>query len=247
MPTSTHISPPTISYAHIVRALSPNRLAAYSKTYDHDSVDAIARYLWNMALGAALTPVLHLVEVTFRNALYEAGRQTTAKATFRNGIVPCWLDAKPSLLLPAEERSVAEAITRLGRNPARHTSGHLIGQLGFGFWVRLCQRPYEHGNKSGPQLWPTAIHRFPHVPKKERSRPCIHDAFSELRDYRNNVAHHQPIWDRKPLEMHGRSVEVLGWMNQHLASLVRARSPFEAVFHAGHQAFRQEAEQALII
>jgi len=110
-----------------------------------------------MALAAAVTPVLHLVEVAFRNALYAAGVEATATRRLRWRTVNCWLDAIPSLLEPREERDVAEAVQRLGKSSRRHSPGHLVGQLGFGFWLRLCNRPYEHGRASGPQLWPAAV------------------------------------------------------------------------------------------
>jgi hypothetical protein len=143
----------SVTYAAVCRGLSKERFAGYSLTTDSDSVDAVARYVWNMALCSALWPALHLVEVAFRNAIYAAGVEATAHRRLVTHTVPCWLDAQPSLLQRAEERDVSEAIMRLGAR-RRHTPGHLVGQLGFGFWVRLCQRPYEQGNTSGPQLWP---------------------------------------------------------------------------------------------
>lgn len=160
MPSTIPIVPPAVSYRSLVRSLSRERFQAYSLESDKDAVDAAARYLWNMALGAAITPVLHLVEVAFRNAIYEAGCEATAHRQLRTGTVPCWLDAVPTLLEPREAADVATAIRRLGTNPRRHTSGHLVGQLGVGFWTGLCERPYEHGRPSGPQLWPKAIKRF---------------------------------------------------------------------------------------
>ena len=39
---------------------------------DIDELDAIARYVWNMAVCGHLYPVLHAVEITFRNQLHNA-------------------------------------------------------------------------------------------------------------------------------------------------------------------------------
>lgn len=243
MPAIIPSATPALSYRDLVRSLSRERFQAYSLESDKDSVDAAARYLWNMALGAAITPVLHLVEVAFRNAIYEVGCEATAHRHLKAGTIPCWLDAVPTLLEPREAADVATAIRRLGTNPRRHTAGHLVGQLGFGFWTTLCERPYEHGRTSGPQLWPKAIKRFQHAPKTDRHRAGIRRALVEIRDYRNLVAHHQPIWDRNPVRWHARAVEVLGWMNPDLAAVARHLSPLEAVSNAGPAAFRADAER----
>ena len=42
----------------------------------------------------------------------------------------------------------------------KRTAGHLVAQLTFGFWVRLGNAPYDHGNSLGPGLWPYAASRF---------------------------------------------------------------------------------------
>ena len=227
----------TITHAAVCRSLSRERLAGYSLVTDSDSVDAVARYVWNMALCSAVAPMLHLVEVAFRNAIYSAGVETTAGLFRATGRVPCWLDARPALLQPSEARDVQEAIKRLGM-PRRLTPGHLVGQLGFGFWVRLCQRPYEQGNTGGPRLWPRALNRFPQIPRTSRTRIDVLNAAIEVRDFRNSVAHHQPIWDRKPLQAHARAFELLHWLNPTLAGVASHASRLEAIYNAGPAAYR---------
>jgi hypothetical protein len=236
----------TITYAAVCRSLSKERLAAYSLTTDSDSVDGVARYLWNMALCSAITPALHLAEVAFRNAIYSAGVETTANRNLSTWTVPCWLDAVPSLLQRAEERDIAEAIIRLGSR-RRHTPGHLVGQVGFGFWVRLCQRPYEQGNTKGPQLWPTALKRFPGLPRALRARTHVWKAASEIRDFRNLVAHHHPIWDRQPVAAHRRALDLLRWLNPTLAAVTEQASRAEAVYYSGPNAYRAFAASVLTI
>jgi hypothetical protein len=211
---------------------------------DSDSVDAIARYVWNMALCSAVLPTLHLVEVAFRNAIYSAGVESTGGRALVTRRVPCWLDAAPSVLQAAEQRDVSEAISRLG-DRRRHTPGHLVGQLGLGFWVRLCQRPYEQGNAKGPQLWPTALKRFPGVPRSSRTRTDVFRTAAEVRDFRNLVAHHQPIWDRQPVAAHERVLELLRWLNPSLAAVTANASKFASVHDAGPGAYRDFAASTL--
>jgi hypothetical protein len=233
-----------VSYASLCRSLSKERIEAYAQDTDADVADSVARYQWNMALAAAVTPVLHLVEVAFRNALYDAGAQTTDGRVRGTRHVASWLDAVPTMLEPAEERDVNEAIVRLG-STRRRTAGHLVGQLNFGFWVRLCNRPYEQGRQAGPRLWPTAARSFPGCPRPLRNRTDIRNAFAEIRDFRNLVAHYQPIWDRDPLASHRRALELLGWMNPSLAAVADEQSSVKTVFDAGPGMYREVSVRAL--
>ena len=81
----------TLPYQSLFLSLSHARVAAYSAATDSDSTDAIARYLWNMALAAALQPLLHMAEVAFRNALFDVGQQTTSGRNLTFRTVACWL------------------------------------------------------------------------------------------------------------------------------------------------------------
>jgi hypothetical protein len=238
---------PTVSYSLLFRALSKPRVSAYSLESDTDSVDAVARYVWNIAVCAAMLPVLHLVEVSFRNALYETGVETTAGRVSATRTIPCWLDAVPSLLQPSEARDVAQAIRQLGTRRRRLTPGHLVGHLGFGFWVRLGHRPYEHGWSAGPRLWPHATKRFAFCPRRERNRADIQSAFAQVRDFRNLLAHHQPVWDLRPVEVHARALELLGWMNPRLAGVAAYDSSLPRVYDAGPEGYRKMMGAAMRI
>jgi hypothetical protein len=199
-----------------------------------------------MALSAAFGPILHTLEVAFRNALFEIGNEATAGRTVRTRAVNSWLDATPSMLGTREERDVIDAVVRLGKSRRRLTPGHLVGQLGFGFWVRLCDSPYEQGNAAGPGLWPLATKRFPGCPRTERTRATIRAAFSQIRDFRNDIAHHQPIWDKRILETHQRAIDLLTWMNPRLGAVSGNLSEVRQVFEGGPQPWRRIAEASFV-
>jgi hypothetical protein len=78
-----------------------------------------------------------------------------------------------------------------------------------------------------------------------RNRTDIGRAFGEVRDFRNLVAHHQPIWDRHPVQSLERALELLHWMNPSLAAVTGGQCTLEAIFDAGHTAFRAESAQFL--
>lgn len=234
---------PVVSLSALKKALSEERLRAYSSPEDRDELDAVARYLWNGALASAMLPVLHALEVTFRNNLFGASLRIVDDKGLRFREVKCWLDAAPSLLYEKEAESVEEAkqLLRKGRKPL--TPGRLISKLSFGFWVSLCRSPYEQGRASGPALWPKLTQLgFPFLPKEHRSRSKILTRFDEFRDLRNRVFHHEPIWDRNLDRAYSRAVDTLSWLNQGVAQAVGEISTVEATVAKGPAGYRQEAE-----
>jgi hypothetical protein len=244
---STQAPAPLIAFKTAAFSLSHERLAAYSLDSDIDSGDAAARYLWNMALANALQSVLHVTEIAFRNALFIAGAEAAARAgalTF--GTIPCWLDAVPTLLQTKEAEDVAVVVRDLSRKPKRCTPGHLVSRMSFGFWVRLCQRPYEHGNVFGPKLWPYAItRRFANAPKAMRNREAVFRRADRIRDTRNMVAHHQPLWDADPVGRSNEALELIAWMNPNLARAVAQAASVDSVYAAGPRAYRALGEHLI--
>ncbi len=86
----------------------------------------MARYIWNLALGAAMQPILHVLEVTFRNHIYYNSVKFIDESKLKFRDVDCWLDADPTLLEDKELRAVAEAKETLLRTKKPLTPGRLI-------------------------------------------------------------------------------------------------------------------------
>ena len=232
-----------LSIGSLRNALSAERLSAYAMPEDADEVDSVARYLWNLALSSALQPALHTLEVTVRNHLFTVARGIVDETTLTFNTIPCWLDAQPSLLAPRERETVEKAKEKLRIRKRGVTPGRLVSVLGFGFWVSLCKRPYEQGRAGGPGLWPKLATRgFPHLAKTQRTRSQIFHALDPLRDLRNRVSHHEPVWDRKVRRSHQDLLDVIAWINIDLAATLDAHSPLPAVLGKGAAGFRSQAE-----
>ena len=223
---------PILPYSELQKVISTPRLAAYSREDDSDSSDAVARYMWNMALIASLWPAVHVLEVAVRNALFEVGERV-AKYTSREP-VRCWLTA--GVLEVNEEEEVQKALGRLG--PGRRTPGHLVAELTFGFWVRMCNRPYEHGRTGGPRLWPEAAKRFHGCPRVRRNREDIRTSLEEAAELRNRMAHHHPLWDRRPDKRLNELVGMIAWISSPMADAVKATSLTKQLLDGGHTPFR---------
>ena len=228
------------------KALSPTRLGGY---YDRDAgdgdVQALARYLWNMALQAALSPVLHTAEVTIRNAVFEAAAKVADTRGRPFNDIRCWLDTRPSLLYRNEQEAVEQAKKRLRERRTSMTPGHLVATLSFGFWVNLLNASYEQGRASGPALWPAALNAFHNVPKAERTRGDLRRRFDAVRSFRNRVMHHEPVWDQDPAADYAHILETLRYLNPGVERAAVLLCPFPAVLQGGEQAFREAAEQLI--
>jgi hypothetical protein len=237
---------PLISLAALERAFSPERLKAYRDPADHDAADGVARYLWNLALVGAMQPVLHALEVTFRNEISRAASRLTAQRGYAFDRIPSWLDAKPTMLLEHERKKVERAKDQLGPDPRSWTEGHLIAKLDFGFWVALCRDPYSDWRADGPRLWPRTLDSsFRWRPAEVTTPGQLLHRFGPISRFRNRVAHHEPIWDRDYLRMHDYVIESLSWMSPKLAEAVGVLSAAPDVFRAGPMAYRAVAERLI--
>jgi hypothetical protein len=238
-----------VSLIALCKALSPDRLGAYSLNSDSDSLDAIARYLWNGSLCIDFHASLHVLEVVLRNNLYRASQKHVKTKNRPLGTFKCWLTASPSLLYEREALHVQEAVARVRekyRNDKYHTPGRLIAKLGLGFWTSLCRAPYDHSRHDGPQLWPALLQPvFSHLPREHRTRSAVSAHLEEIRDFRNRIAHHEPIWDWDVLSMHNKIITAIAWMYPDVAGGVRILSEVEITYKKTHSYYRQFAARLL--
>jgi hypothetical protein len=232
--------------AALERSFSRQRLQAYRLPEDRDERDGIARYAWNLALAAALQPALHTLEIAFRNEMARAAAKLTAGRVVSYDRIGSWLDARPTMLLPHEAGKVERSKAQLGTDPRSQTEGHLIAKLDFGFWVALCRAAYDDARAAGPRLWPRALGiAFQRRPASVSTRGDIHQRFDRIREFRNRVAHHEPIWDRGYLEQHELVIDSIGWMSPKLADATATLSPAPALYRSGLSAYRSLADRLL--
>lgn len=247
--------PPILSLSTLQRAFSQQRIESYRHAADRDEVDTVARYLWNMALCCSLHSVLHVFEITFRNAIYHASVKLIDTSKLHMPDIPCWLDAQGSTLLYADEvAEVKRAKTCLSSDPKRRTPGHLIAKLSFGFWVQLTARVYNELRADGPKLWPRGLpHAFPNkwplgskkIVPGHADREMIFNRVHEIRKLRNRIAHHEPVWELDLEAQHHGILEILGWMNSKMVAAVNALDMFPSVLAGGAESYRGDAERLM--
>jgi hypothetical protein len=188
MALSKFFSPdePTL-LAQIQHVISADRLAGYLADVGGDAEKAVLLYTWNAALASAFLPVIGLVEVALRNALYE---RLCLRFTVDFYDDPAFLAIDNVNLKPAIDRAKRH-ISNSGKTV---TPPRMIAQLMFGFWVKLLRPAYSRS------LWPLFRPAF----AKYTRRPTIAGALDPLVAFRNRIDNHEAVYDREPAVMYDR-------------------------------------------
>jgi hypothetical protein len=167
--------------------LSQPRYATYARQCGNNPLAALTLYHWNAQISAAFLFPLHILEICVRNAAANAiesrynDRWPWARA-FENSLPdPPWPDFSPR--------------RELRRATRKHsTTGKVISDLKFAFWVSLYTSRHEG------RLWNSyALREFPNFPpgtQPQLARQSIHDVADNLRELRNRIAHHEPVFRR---------------------------------------------------
>jgi len=237
---------------YIRRSLSDARINAYRQHPDEDDLDLLARYAWNMALGAALYAPLQCLEVALRNTLHDA--LTGYHGTER------WYERRTAFRDDATYDKVQKAMAKVPDPSAPDAPGRVVAALDFGFWTTLLSRPYgspSSRHTGWRRLWPelvtVAFPHFPHATGTAQDRATLAQRFDDIRRLRNRVSHHEPIWKGRIdqstgrlvslREQHEEIIEAIDWINPDLARAVRLLETrtemFPQVFEQGPRPFRE--------
>jgi hypothetical protein len=172
---------------------------------ERDKLDAIAIYMWNIALCEALYPTLQTFEILFRNAL-------NSKLSDERGTSKWYLDST-TLLWPAEANRVTKALSELELAKKPDDAARVVAELTFGFWVDLYKDVYLKSI-----VHPTIKSVFPNIQPKQRTHQFVQKRLQQVRNLRNRVFHHEPIWHWRDLpDQHKELVEAINWINRRQA------------------------------
>jgi hypothetical protein len=200
------------------------------------NADALDLYIWNLQISAAFQGPLHVLEICLRNAMH-----SNLTLGFTNDWIddPDFIHAcilaqypppqggqknsqpGPDLLrdIHRVRNRVAKALStkntralRKGQQPTKKfvTVNDVVAGLDFGFWTTLLDSRFEQ------TLWRTILyHAFPHYAKITGSsldRWSVEKRFNALRNLRNRVMHHEPLFDRTLQQDFADISEAISWM-----------------------------------
>jgi hypothetical protein len=208
---------------------SAARLSSYSRFLGTTTAaEAYGAYMWSMAVSTAFSPLVHALEVGFRNALNNELSIHYGNAWFQQWITTDATDQRAKGKLGATQKSTGEkllddAIKKIKKRdhpngaPAGYSPSwqRVLAEMTFGFWVTfLIKRFWDVNNNS--KLWPNHISGvFPGAPTSMRAVGALHKAFEEIVDLRNRIHHHEPLWKHATVHSY---VDALAYLNKQLDS-----------------------------
>jgi hypothetical protein len=214
-----------------IQTLAPDRFDRFRRAHDADELDAVARYLWNMALCRSIQTPLHVLEVTFRNQLHNALRTLRSRSD--------WYDDS-TLMNSREQKMVLGAKSQLTNLGRPHDPGRVVAELTFGFWTSLYGVHHDLDI-----IRPTFNSVFQHLPAGVPARRQA--ATARLRDtriIRNRVSHHEPIYSMPNLiATHTHICELVAWMSPQMSALIDVDDNFRKLFGAGWTGYRPVLEE----
>ena len=214
-------------------SLSPGRMWLYRKqatehgiTANEIDAEALKLYCWNAALTRALYWPLHGFEITLRNALAD-------RICDKYG--DDWFDKIDTLKrgnAQKEIENVESAKARLAKNSEPINHDTVVAAVSLGFWAELLEPQYEK------MLWvPDGMFSslFPQDPQITREN------IDQLKQLRNNVAHHEPVfiyWPPRPhkknkkeyrqlFKDYKKTIKVIRWICPETAKWVEHHSAGE--------------------
>ena len=175
--------------------------------------DALSLYERNTRLSEAFYSSLQCMEICFRNKL-------SLQLSLKYG--DNWINSNGCPLL-ADSRGEAQRVVGeiKKQSPTLHD---IIAELNLGFWVGLLGPRYDR------TLWRECLYRSFRAdgPKK---RAIVHRRFNALRRFRNQIAHHEPIFHVEVEQFHTEIIEAIGWMCSDTSAWASYHSRFLEVYN----------------
>lgn len=202
--------------------ISQIRLESYRPQGAPDEV-MLANYFWDIELARAITPALHAVEVALRNTIHE---------TLSNHYTTDMWFYRPQVLEPGQLSQLANALSAISKRRAQPTSGRIVAELNFGFWVTLLSSNYERPIWQ-PNRFALLRQAFPNATGE--SRQSIQQHFNNIRTLRNRVSHYEAIWDLPNLAQDfAKILTAIQWISQDFHNAINTMSEFTNVYANGN-------------
>jgi hypothetical protein len=198
--------------------LSTPRFQTFLDARSNNVLKALQLYHWNAQVSSAFLYPLHVFEICIRNAVANA-----AESFYQTDEWP-WSSAfemsLPTTGSPHHFSARRELVnTRDWQPRPPQTTGKVIAELKFAFWVSMYT-----GRHDG-RLWNPSLRReYPNIPASmsvRAARGKIHSTADKVRDLRNRIAHHEPIFSRDLKNEYDQMAEIVGYRCAHTAAWMK--------------------------
>ena len=212
--------PQSSNYSPIIPLISTPRLDSYKVTFKTiNDFDLYGVYIWAQHASASLYPIIQNLEITLRNAI-----DNEAQARFgtywwnRISFAPGWqanlfldsIQKAENKLTKSWDDLERKRLRIRGRGPLPTpppvwSHDQIIAATEFSAWQFILVDAFKSPRPADnlQYLWPLSISRaFKNHAIINNSQNTVRgdliNAIKELRDYRNRLFHHEPIWTKDP-------------------------------------------------
>jgi hypothetical protein len=217
---------PMMTFQILYSIFSEARLSPYLKNGDNPA-QVLSQYHANTMLSEAMIPTLHYLEVCLRNRLDQVLKQYYG---------PNWLmnPSHHAIIADQDSKKINEIFFKLQRENKREAvHDDIVAQMTFGFWCSFFHRKYD------PMIW----HRkntfktiFTHLPRIHRKRSYIETKILKIKNIRNRIAHHEPVWNRQIsiLSAHRMCYELIEAMSCDAINMLKMIDRFPEIYDGVH-------------
>lgn len=184
--------PPANIFEQIV---SKPRLDSYRGYWKASPDQAVGLYMWNGEVCAEVSKLLSYFEITLRNNIHrELSLNVTASTPGGATSSAAWWDILWNQLKPVSKSKVDEV---RNASSCALSPDEIVSRLSFGFWPNMLNWIAKQRIALLPRVLPAhalsqsgAIRNW-WTPAARKE--AIRDIF-ELKEIRNRIAHHEPLW-----------------------------------------------------
>lgn len=179
--------------ASLVNALSAERFRTYDLMSGFNSDYAFRLYLYNARLAKAFLFPIHILEITLRNRMSSIFEK---KYGLRWPYNPQFRD-----------RLSVESLLALDKGIARSdngSTGKVISELTFDFWSNLFRKEYYF------PFWQENLSKV--IPYSSLNLKDFRKVLITINQFRNRVAHHEPILKLDLSTLHSQIIETMGYI-----------------------------------
>ncbi|MES2662849.1 MAG: hypothetical protein V4629_06070 [Pseudomonadota bacterium] len=193
--------------SNIPYVLSPPRFATYLKHSQGNRAAALKLYQWNVQISSAFLIPLHFLEVSIRNAVVDRLDVVhTPNWPWNQGFIK----SLPSTKGYSPQKNLEQVAYR------QNTSGKVVADLKFVFWEKMFTARHDE------RLWINHIkHLFPNTGSgmtDSKIRESIYNDLFVIRQLRNRIAHHEPIFQRNIQEDYEKMFKLIYWRDATTAN-----------------------------
>lgn len=203
----------TNSLDQVVSTLTKPRLSKYLKASKNNCQQALRLYVLNTSVSAAFLADLHYVEVALRNKFDRELAALYGREWFKDAGFLSLVDPYTQGLFEKARKAAKKGLPKGTPTPP----GKVVAELTFGLWAGLTDPKLEHS------LWVPCLHKA-FAPRKAPKRSTFNQQLEKLRQLRNRVAHHEPIFHLDLLGTHKLLREVAALLCPMTASVMTSTS-----------------------